>query len=153
MKTPSIKKQALDKILKNLEALKSENNPTPDGKVRTVTRELDMLKSSEHMPSLMVYDGEELIIDEDERGITFQFPLTIKLQFSSPRDLAEIKDVLVPAVQTVMESDLQLGGLVNWVKGGEEQPFIAEIGKPLGGALLHYQIEYRRMRGNPYKSY
>jgi hypothetical protein len=59
----------------------------------------------------------------------------------------------VPEVQRIMEQDLQLGGLVNWIKGGEEQPFIAEVGKPVGGALVHYVVEYRRMRADPYRSY
>lgn len=149
----SIKKKIMDRVVSNLSVLVSGTNPTPVDRVRQVTREMDLLKWSEHLPALMLYDGQEEPVGEDERGVTVQFPLAIKLLWIDPRDLTRIKDALVPEVQRVMESDLQLNGLANWVKGGEEQPFINEIGKPQGGCLVLYEVEYRRQWGNPYASY
>lgn len=150
----SIKKQILARILAALTAeILSQTNPTPVGKVRQVKREMDLLKWSEALPALMLYDGDEEIVSEDDTGVTLQFPIMLKLCWSDHRDLSTKKDELVPEIQRVMESDQQLAGLVNWIKGGEEEPFLNEIGKPEGGALVHYLVEYRRRRGNPYQSY
>jgi hypothetical protein len=149
----SIKKRILARIVSNLSAMVSPNSPTPAGKVRQVTREMDLMKNTEHLPSLMLYDGEEEIMEEDERGITLQFPVAIKLNWTDPRDLARMKEELVPEVQRIMESDLQLNGLANWVKGGAENPFINEVGKPNGGVMIIYIVEYRRRRGDPYTTY
>lgn len=149
----SIKKQILGRVSTNLGTMVSASNPTPAGKVRSVKREMDLLKWSEAVPALMIYDGDEEIVDEDERGITLQFPMMIKACWSDHRDLSTKKDELVPEIQRIMESDLQLGGLANWVKGGQEEPFINEVGKPEGGAMVLYMVEYRRMRGNPYATY
>jgi hypothetical protein len=149
----SIKKRILARIIANFQPMLSSTNPTPAGRLRQVKREMDFLKWSEALPALMLYDGDEEIVGEDERGITVQFPIMLKLCWSDHRDLSTKKEELVPEVQRIMESDLQLGGLANWVKGGEEEPFINEIGKPDGGALVHYLVEYRRMRGDPYQTY
>jgi hypothetical protein len=144
----SVKKRAIAKILCESGPMISQNNPTPAGKVRTITREMDLLKSSEHMPSLMIYDGEEQMVEEDDKGSTWQFPLAVKILFESQRDLAEIKDELVPEVQKVMEQDLQLGRTGELDQRGRRTAVhCAEVGKPVGGALIHYEVEYRRMRG------
>lgn len=149
----SIKARLLNRIESNFAPMISGTNPTPKGFVRRVSREMDLLAWSDSLPALMIYDGDEEIMDEDERGITVQFPIMLKLCWSDNRNLSTKKDELVPVVQKIMENDLQLGGLANWVKGGEEEPFINEVGKPQGGALVHYVVEYRRMRGDPYATY
>jgi hypothetical protein len=149
----SIKAQIIKRVLSNLGAMVDNANPTAKGKVRQVSREMDLLKWGSFLPAIMVYDGDEEFSEEDNRGVTVRFPLAVKIIWEDQRSLARLKDELVPEVQRIMESDIQLGGLANWVKGGEEQPFIAEIGKPQGGSFVYYEVEYRRKRGNPYETY
>jgi hypothetical protein len=88
----SVKKRAIAKIRGESATADLAEQSDAAGKVRTVTREMDLLKSSEHMPSLMIYDGEEQMVEEDDKGSTWQFPLAVKILFESQRDLAEIKD-------------------------------------------------------------
>lgn len=143
----SIKKRIMDRILENLAPLEEE------ARVRSITRELDPLASSDKLPALMIYDGEELEIARDNRGRTYEFPVTIKVLVSSARDLPAAKDAVVAEVQKLMESDVQLGGLANLVDGGAEVPFLNELNKPVGGALLQWTVQYRRVRGDPFTTY
>lgn len=139
----------------NLDTLVSSINPTPPGKVRGVSREMDPLKVTSSLPWLMVYDGDEYEVGDgaSDRGRTYRFPLMIKILLADPRNLAEAKDLLVPEVQRVMESDLQLNGLADTVEGGTETPYLSEVHKPEGGALVGYEIQYRRKYGDPYTTY
>jgi hypothetical protein len=102
---------------------------------------------------VFVYDGEETQLDADNRGRTFTFTLGVKVLLEDPQDLAMAKDDLVPKVQQLIENDIQLNGLANIVDGGAEQPFLNELGKPVGGAFLTWTIQYRRYLGNPYATY
>src|SRR5438309_1587699 len=120
----SIKKQVMDRILADLATL------VPATFV-SVKRELNPLKEAEQMPSLMVYDGPETRVGQDSRGRIYQFPLGIRIWLADYQDLSSTKDVYVPQVQQKIEGDLQLGALANIVDGGEEHPFINEIGSPI----------------------
>lgn len=158
MAQDSIKKRIMDRVVTRLTAM--SQSQLPDGTtVRSVTREVDPLADMDKTPALMVYDGPETFVEEDERGRTFEFTLGVKVLIKSERNLAATKDVLVPAVQACIESDLQLddgdslGRLVNCIEGGEEQPFLSEIGKPSGGAFLTWSVQYRRYKGDPYRTY
>ena len=143
----SIKSQIFTRILANFQGLL-------DAQVfASITRELDPVKSSQVMPSLMIYDGDESEVSRDTRGRTCEFPLGLKILFEAPTGLADKKDELVPQIQAIMETDIQLNGLAVVVDGGEEQPFINEIGSPVGGALLFYTVQYRRVRGDPSATY
>jgi len=143
----SIKAQIFARLLQNFQGLKDQQV------FASITRELDPLKSSKVMPSLMIYDGDESEVSRDTRGRTYEFPLALKILLESATDLAGQKDQLVPQVQVVMETDLQLNGLAIVVDGGEEQPFINELNSPVGGALLFYTVQYRRVRGHPDQTY
>jgi hypothetical protein len=145
----SIKLQIMNKVKANLGTLVTSEL------FRSVSREMDPLAKNKAMPSLMIYDGTEVPIGSDTRGITKEFPLTIRLNFTAPRDISEEKDRLVPKVQKVMEdlANIQLNGLATIVDSGTEVPFINEINVPEGGAWLIYRVEYRVVRGNPYATY
>lgn len=121
--------------------------------VRSITRELDPLKSSDALPALMIYDEPENELEQDFHGRTYEFMVTFKLLFTSQRDLPAEKDRLVPELQKIIESDVQLGGLANIVDGGAEQPFINELGKPVGLVFVSYQVKYRRVLGDPFTTY
>ncbi len=149
----SIKNRIMSAIVQNLKAMESSVSPTAPGRVRFVTREMDPLKASQAMPCLMIYEGDEVEVGQDERGRTYRFPVTVKILLSDQRGLAEAKDVLVPEVQGIMENNLQLGGLCDTVEGGAETPFLSELHKPEGGALVSYEVQYRRLYGNPYATY
>jgi len=144
--TDSIKKRIMDRLVTNLSAL-------IPSKFRGVTREMDPLAASEKLPALMIYDGEETEIEKDHFGRTYNFPVVFKILAQSERNLAAKKDELVPEVQRIVEGEIQLNGLANIVEGGTEQPFINELGKPVGGALLFYTVQYRRKLGDPYTTY
>jgi hypothetical protein len=153
----SVKAQIMDQIEKDLQALCSQAAPCPDNRTRGVSRSLDPLAASERLPWIFLYDGEERQTEEDNFGRTYEFPIGLKCLIEG-QDLAARKDYLVPEVQRIVESNRTLtnsAGIVLAVnlEDGSEQPFIDEVGKPLGGALLFYTITYRRKLGDPYTNY
>jgi hypothetical protein len=143
----SIKKQIMDKVLALLEPMHAS------GLVRSITREVDLTINAPSRPALQVYDGPERLTSKDNRGRTFHFDIAVKVLVESQRDLGAAKDALVPEVQRILESNLQLGGLAVIVDGGEEVPFTSELQKPLGGSLVMYTIQYRRILGDPTATY
>jgi len=143
----SIKRQIMDRIVANLGTLAAA------GVVREVRRELDPLASQGKLPLLLVYDGEEGQIEQDNFGRTYQFPVAVKILIETKRNLGEAKDEVVAEAQRVIESDVKLGGLAYEVNDGSEQPYINELGSPVGGALLFWTVTYRRKLGDPYTTY
>jgi hypothetical protein len=144
----SIKRQIMDRILDNLAVLKNAETG-----FRDIRRESDPLAQVKIKPSLLIYDGTEVETGKDNIGRTYEFTVSLEMHFSSQRNLGEEKDRLVPLVQKILEDDLQLNGLCNVVAGGEEEPFISELGKPDGGVTVRYVVRYRRKRGDPYSTY
>lgn len=143
----SIKKQIMSRILADLEPLKTS------GDFRSITREVNLLATAAVLNALQIYDGPERLMNKDNRGRTFHFDIGLKILAQEQRDLGAAKDALVPKVQQILETDYQLGGLASIVDGGEEVPFLTEVNKPLGGSLVLYTIQYRRVLGDPYTTY
>jgi hypothetical protein len=143
----SIKAQILNRIMANFEPLKTS------GDFRAITRERNLLLLAAVTPALQIYDGPERFVAKDTRGRTWHFDIGLKICLTEGRDLGAAKDTLVPKVQKVIETDLQLGGLADFVDGGEEIPYITETEKPAGGALILYTVQYRRVLGDPYTTY
>jgi hypothetical protein len=143
----SIKKQIMDKLLALLEPMHAS------GLVRSITREVDLTINAPSRPALQLYDGPERLTAKDTRGRTYQFDIAVKILVENQRDLGAAKDALVPEVQRILESNLQLDGLAVIVDGGEEVPFVSELQKPLGGSLVMYTIQYRRVLGDPTQTY
>jgi len=145
----SIKKQIGARILANLGAL------IQPGDLRAVERKSDLLAQMSVMPALHVIVNGEVMTnpEEDNRGYTMQFHVDLKIGVKDFRDRAEVLDDLVAKVQVIMEGDVQLGGLANWIRYLGDEPFINEIDKPIGGTIVTYLGEYRRLRGNPSGAY
>jgi hypothetical protein len=145
--TPSIKLQIMQLILSLMQPL------VQSGVFRKVARSHDLALNEAVRPALQIYDGPERLMRKDSRGRTYHFDIGLKILIEDARDISAQKDLIVPAVQKIMETNLQLAGLANIVDGGEEVPFVEEADKPLGGALVLYTIEYRRVLGDPYTTY
>ena len=151
----SVKSAIFARLVANLQGLKDQQV------FASISRELDPVKSSQTMPSLCIYDGPEIEIGRDNRGRTYEFPLTLRILLESATSLAELKDKLVPEVQVILELDPQLNGLPNLdgpalaivVDGGVETPLLNELNSPVGGAWLEYTVQYRRQRGDPTITY
>ncbi|MDX1951507.1 MAG: LamG-like jellyroll fold domain-containing protein [Verrucomicrobiota bacterium] len=149
----SVKNQIMTRIVSNLMVLKSVANPVPMGRFRLIERSIDMLASDKARPALYIYDEPEETIAQDNRGRTFTFNVAMKILIDGS-DIADKKDDYVAEVQRIIESDPQLGGLCDTIEGGEEQPYLqASENSQLGGALLQYRIQYRRVLGDPYFTY
>ena len=143
----SIKKQIMDGVLAVLEPMHA------GGLVRSIEREVDLTINTATRPALQIYDGPERLVGRDNRGRTYRFDLAVKVLVESQRDLGSAKDALVPEVQRILENNPQLGGVAVIVEGGEEVPFVNEVLKPIGGALVMYTVQYRRVLGDPMRTY
>jgi hypothetical protein len=141
-----IKKRIMDRVLSNLATLKPAT-------ARSVTRELDIEKVARDLPAILVYTSPEQQSGRDNRGRTFRFTLAVKCLLQDPRDIQSATEVMVAKVQQVMESDIQLNGLATLLDGEDVTYFVNELNKPVGGAFITYDIEYRRLRGDPYTTY
>lgn len=127
-----------------LQALKSA------GTVRELERKKTVLALQSITPALHVVFGPEDEIGESNQGAyTLRKPLTLKLVLSETADLEDKIDALKAEVQRVVEGDRQLGGLVINIAYKGDQPFVDDVGKPVGGTLLFYTIDYRRGRARP----
>jgi len=144
----SIKKQAIARLLANLEALKANQT------VRAVTRGRARFQTTQ-FPSLQVVIGDDQQAGEfeDTRGYTIDFTVEVDIHVADYVDRAGALDDLIPAVQETIEADLTLNSLVNWVRFQGEQLFVNEANTPQGGMTLFYLVQYRRVRGAPRTAY
>lgn len=125
-----------------------------NGTVRQVSRGTKLSLNLPIRPSIQLFVGDERPFGKpDNRGRTFHFDLCWKLLNEDPRDVAGANDLIVPEIQKIAETDIQTGGLCVIVEGGEEKPFVSETNEPLGGSLILYTVEYRRVLGDPYTTY
>ena len=104
-------------------------------------------------PAIHLVIGDETVIEEDDRGYRCQFPAMFKVVVSDTRDTEDASDAAVAYLQEAIEADGQLNGggdkpLANKATYEGELPFTEEISKPEGGAVVSYNIEYRRYRGD-----
>ena len=148
--TDSVKKQAIARLFQVLEPLKIQNN------FRAIERKQDLFASAAVLPAIQVVIGDEDVIEgsgEDNRGYTMEFPVAIKIMFEEQRDPYTLQDDVSAWIQEKAESDLQLARLINWLRYIGDTPFTNEIGKPGGGIILHYLVQYRRERARPDVNY
>lgn len=143
----SVKTQIIARILALAEPLKTSGELARIARVRTVFL-LEAVK-----PALHLVVGDEVVIAEDERGYTMEFPAALKLIFTDAVDAYTKGDEMVKLLQTQMESDAQLSQLANSIKYEGETPFTEEALKPDGGVMLNYVVQYRRYRGDPTRNY
>ncbi len=144
----SIKKQICAAIQTALSALST----TQDGAFKKVERRFDPLQFTDVHPTLFWRTGPEVEIGKDNQGRTYRFPLIIATHFKGV-DKLEQHDDLVAAIQDVIEGNIQLGGLVNVIDGGTEDPWVDDQAKDLGGSVIIYQVQYRRVRGAAHRMY
>ncbi len=144
-----LKTQILNQILSLLEPLKA------DGTVAVIERRLSPVADGGVMPLIHVVEGQERQIAADTRGRTYQFPILLKLLLEDGVTKAELKDEIVARIVEILEApeNLQLGGLVANMDAVEETPYVSELTGSKGGALLLFEVTYRRERGKPRQQY
>jgi hypothetical protein len=87
---------------------------------------------------------------EDSRGYTLDFPLYFKITASGGRKGELGKEVrrLVAVLQEKIEADPTLDDKALWVEYVRNDYFLHD-GGAVGGAIVTYQVTYRRERGRP----
>lgn len=144
----SIKMQIIERLLALAEPLKT------DGELRKIARVRTVFLLEPVKPALHLVVGDEVVVGEDDRGYTLEFPVGLKLIFSdASADIYTTGDALSGKLQQRIESDTQLNSLANWIKYEGETPFSEEELKPGGGVLLNYVVNYRRLRAAPETNY
>lgn len=143
----SIKQRIIARLLALAEPLKT------NGELRKIARARTVVLLEAIKPSLHLVVGDEVVVDEDDRGYTMEFPAALKLILSDGMDVSAAGDVMVAKLQAAIESDPQLNGLANSIKYEGETPFTEKELEPTGGVLLRYVIQYRRVRAQPETSY
>jgi len=144
----SVKQQIIARVLEIAEALKTS------GKLKVVKRVTSPYLLESILPAMhIVVQGENADEGEDLQGYELTFPLDLKLIFEHPTDPYGAADQLKTEVQTVMESDPQLNRLANRIIYRGDESFMGEQTSPLGGAMLLYDIQYRRRYGDPSANY
>ncbi len=146
----SVKKKIVAQLLADAMTLK-----TPAGPFRSVEQKGDLFIMATVFPALHIVIGKDLPpdVEDDTRGYTRGFMVFYKIMTADYRNAPDKVHDLVAAVQTVVEANLQVSGLANWIEYIDDDPFINEVAKPEGGNTPKYLCEYRRERGAPQTSY
>ena len=144
---PSIKSQIVARLLDLCQPLIAQ------GTVRKVERANALFLLEAVKPALHLVTGDETVLIEDERGYTLKFPAAFQIIFSEQRDAAGAADEFEAFLQQQIEHDEQLAGLANKITYDGAAPFTSEETKPSALVVVMYQIEYRRYRSNPTRSY
>lgn len=156
--TESIKERILTLLGGDGESVPSEvfASLLADKLVAVIRREVDPLADCGMLPALMVFDGDEMQVDEetDTRGRRFRFPVVLRwvTNANGPEYIKE-RRAIVPRIQELMETHSGLAALLTVLpSGGEEKPF-ASIQATTRGADIWYFLDYRRLRGDPWTTY
>jgi hypothetical protein len=118
-------------------------------KMREIVRKRSVFLLADIKPALWLVTGEEVVLDEDERGYRMTFPVHFKIIIEDQRDACGMADDVVAFLQAKIEADPQLQQLASKVTYNGDFPFTLEELKPDGGSLVTYTVEYRRMRADP----
>lgn len=113
----------------------------------------DPLQYSDPLPSLQLWAGNEIEVGKDYRGRTYRFPVTFKFCFEAQREPQAHGETYAAAVQTAIESDLSLGDLVINMDSQDSEYIGSSVNSPVNYQLITYQVEYRRLRGDPDTQY
>ncbi len=118
-------------------------------------RKGDIMVNVANIPACILVVGPEVPaqVEEDNVGYTMEFPMFFKIEVADHVELAATVDELAAKVETEIESDLTMGGLAVWVRYEGEVQFINEISPPRGGTVIKYNVQYRRLRGDPNTTY
>jgi hypothetical protein len=149
----SIKQQIIERAIGLLGALPGEEG------IREIARTRTLFLQAAMKPAIHVVAGPEIVLEEDDRGYTLEFPLFFKLYVSEARNLEDQVDRMVWKIQEKLEADPQLNGslptaaLASKLTYDGEQPFGEEILKPEGGTVIAYVVQYRRYRAEPKSTY
>jgi hypothetical protein len=147
MNDVAIKKQIIDRMLALLAPLKN------DSTVRKIERVTSPWLTEQIRPAIHLVVNPERVIDQDTAGWTMEFSVDVRLIFESQRDPYLKADELEAFIQKEFEGDLQLNQLANHVDYEGDTPYVDEVQKPDGGIFLHYNVQYRRFKANPYARY
>ena len=150
-----IKVQILQGILTRLQDAKTNLLPGDIDAPRKVEMTFDLATQLKQLPNWQLYHEDETEVPtlKDTRGRTYDFPIAIKVSVQAPHDLALAVERHVAEVQRIMESDIQLAGLVSIIDNGGVQLALGTGDQPVGVAILTYTVRYRRALGNPYATY
>ena len=145
----AVKQQIIARLMQLAESLKTA------GTVREIKRATSLYLLVKTVPSLHVVIGAEDTLEgeEDARGYACEFDVFFKFTVEHGSDPYGACDDLVAAAQTLLETDLQLGQLVRWMRYRSDDPFTSDETAPRGGTVLTYRVQYRRQRGKPEAAY
>ncbi len=115
----------------------------------------DPVQVLQPLPSLLLYDTDDIETGVDTRGRTKQFNITNKFCFANPREttLKDTEDSYVLEITKLVEADIQLGGLANIVNQREVESFVNSIQAPIGIVLVTWRVEYRTRLAQPDLAY
>lgn len=149
----SIKQRIIERAIALLTPLKGEEG------IREIERKRTLFLLVTNKPAIHVVTGPEIVLEEDDRGYTMEFPIFLKLMVSEARSVEDRVDALTWRIQKKLESDPQLNGsatdapLASKLTYDGEQPYGEEILKPDGGTVIAYVVQYRRYRAEPKVTY
>lgn len=143
----SVKSQIINRLLDLAQPLQAE------GKFRKIERKSAVLLQESVKPAIHLVIGDEIVMQEDERGYWMEFPAVFQLIIADNRDPYALADTSVAYLQEKIESDPQLSCLVVKVVYDGELPMTSETEKPVGYTLVNYLIQYRRYKSDPSKNY
>jgi hypothetical protein len=148
----SVKETIIARILDRCAQLKAENV------VRVVVRKQGLFLTEPVHPALHIVVGDEDVIAQDNRGYTLKFPVAFQFIFSEQKDPYGVGDRFEAEIQSLIEGDEQLTseagtGLASKITYEGATPVVSEETKPLCLTIVMYQVEYRRFRARPDRSY
>lgn len=149
---PSIRQQIATYVEATLAAavLQTSGSTLTAGKVLELEHKASILAECKQWPSLHFALGDESARETelDNRGITMVCPLDLKLTAANYLDLPADVEAIVAAVQDALEADRTFGGLLSEVaKYAGRQEFMDSATAPIGGTVLTYLLQYRRLHG------
>lgn len=149
----SIKQRIIERAIGLLANLKGEEG------IREIERKRTLFLLAAVKPAIHIVTGPEVVLEEDDRGYTLEFPIFFKLMVLEARNLEDQVDRMTWKIQAKLETDPQLNGslptasLASKLTYDGEQPFGEEILKPEGGTVIAYVVQYRRYRAEPQVTY
>jgi len=152
----SIKSRIIARLLELAEPLRQGKELLGPAGYRVIERKRTLFLIEPVKPALHLVIGDEDVVghqDSDNRGFTMRFPAMWKSMVSDARDAYRLSDGTAAYLQMAIEADGQLSQLANIINYIGELPFTDEALKPDGGTVVMYEVEYRRYRGDPTRSY
>ena len=148
-----LKQQIIEALMANLEAQMITTPARPDVQLRSIEWLRDPVQVSAAHPSLNFFDGPDVEVDSGNTslGRTRNVAMVARLILEAgERGAAEMVTLYTAEIIRVLESDMQLGGLINQIFGISIEPFFDKVSVPICGAFIEFTLQYRIEWANPY---